>query len=496
MNKPQKQQQQKGQGKKPRTAITPTREEDFAEWYQQVVRAADLAESSPTRGCMIVKPYGWAIWEKSQEIFDKWLKDYGVQNCSFPLLIPMSFFSREAEHVDGFAKECAVVTHHRLESDGKGGLQPAEASKLEEPYVVRPTSETIIGDSMSRWIQSYRDLPMQLNQWAQVLRWEMRPRLFLRTAEFFWHEGHNAFADHEGADNDCRHVMGLYKKFFTEYLAFDGFVGVKTPDETFPGADRTYAFEAMMQDGKALQAATTHDLGTTFAKTFDIKYQGKDEKEHLCHTTSWAFSTRTIGGLIMMHGDDDGMVMPPRIAPQQIVILPVVKDDTAEAVNKFCEELRDKLKAQGFRVKLDDRDLRTPDKMWDAVKKGIPLRVEVGGREVENGELTHVRRDLGRDSKTTVKVDAFMDGVQGILDDIHDSMLARQRKFRDENTHDVSSVKEVEEFFAAEKIGFLRAPTSLLEDKDLEAVMSKYSLSTRNMPLSDGGDKVLLAKAY
>lgn len=492
MNKPQKQQQQK----KPRTAITPTREEDFAEWYQQVVRAADLAESSPTRGCMIVKPYGWAIWEKSQEIFDKWLKDYGVQNCSFPLLIPMSFFSREAEHVDGFAKECAVVTHHRLESDGKGGLQPAEASKLEEPYVVRPTSETIIGDSMSRWIQSYRDLPMQLNQWAQVLRWEMRPRLFLRTAEFFWHEGHNAFADHEGADNDCRHVMSLYEKFFTEYLAFDGFVGVKTPDETFPGADRTYAFEAMMQDGKALQAATTHDLGTTFAKTFDIKYQGKDEKEHLCHTTSWAFSTRTIGGLIMMHGDDDGMVMPPRIAPHQIVILPVVKDDTAEAVNKFCEELRDKLKAQGFRVKLDDRDLRTPDKMWDAVKKGIPLRVEVGGREVENGELTHVRRDLGRDSKTTVKVDEFLSGAQGILDDIHDSMLARQRKFRDDNTHDITSVKEVEEFFGADKIGFLRAPVALLKDKDLEAVMSKYSLSTRNMPLSDDGDKVLLAKAY
>lgn len=495
MNKPQKQ-QQKNQGKKPRTAITPTREEDFAEWYQQVVRAADLAESSPTRGCMIVKPYGWAIWEKSQEIFDKWLKEYGVQNCSFPLLIPMSFFSREAEHVDGFAKECAVVTHHRLESDGKGGLQPAEASKLEEPYVVRPTSETIIGDAMSRWIQSYRDLPMQLNQWAQVLRWEMRPRLFLRTAEFFWHEGHNAFADHTGADNDCRHVMGLYEKFFTEYLAFDGYVGIKTPEETFPGAERTYAFEAMMQDGKALQAATTHDLGTTFAKTFDIKYQGKDEKEHLCHTTSWAFSTRTIGGLIMMHGDDDGMIMPPRIAPQQIVILPVVKEDTVESVNKFCVELRDKLKAQGFRVKLDDRDLRTGDKMWDAVKKGVPLRVEVGGREVENGQLTHVRRDLGRDSKTTVKVDEFMNNVQGVLDDIHGSMLAKQRQFRDDNTHDMVTVQEVNDFFTKENIGFARVPVSLLENRDLDAVMKTHSLSARNMPLADRGAKVLLAKAY
>jgi prolyl-tRNA synthetase len=482
--------------KSKKTAITPTREEDFAEWYQQVVKATDMAETSPTRGCMIIKPYGWAIWEKCQEIFDKWLKDYGVQNCSFPLLIPMSFFSREAEHVDGFAKECAVVTHHRLESDGEGGLQPAEGAKLEEPYVVRPTSETIIGDAMSRWIQSYRDLPMQLNQWAQVLRWEMRTRLFLRTAEFFWHEGHNAFEDHEGADNDCQHVMGLYEKFFTEYLAFDGFVGIKTPEETFPGANRTYAFEAMMQDGKALQAATTHDLGTTFAKTFDITYQGKDEKEHLCHTTSWAFSTRTIGGLIMMHGDDDGMIMPPRIAPQQIIILPVTKDDNEEAVMAYCEKLRDDLKATGLRVHLDKRDMRTPDKMWDAVKKGVPLRVEVGGREVENNELTHVRRDIGRDSKTTVNAQEFLTQATGILDDIHDAMLTRQRQFRDDNTHDMTSVQEIDDFFKADKIGFARVPVSLLEDSTLEKVMGEHSLSCRNMPLSDNGEKVLISKAY
>ncbi len=494
MNKPAQKQQQ--QGKKPRTAITPTRDEDFAEWYQQVVKATDMAETSPTRGCMIIKPYGWAVWEKCQEIFDKWLKDYGVQNASFPLLIPMSFFSREAEHVEGFAKECAVVTHHRLESDGEGGLQPAEDAKLEEPYVVRPTSETIIGDAMSRWIQSYRDLPLQLNQWAQVLRWEMRTRLFLRTAEFFWHEGHNAFEDHEGADNDCRHVMGLYEKFFTEYLAFDGFVGVKTPEETFPGANRTYAFEAMMQDGKALQAATTHDLGTTFAKTFNITYQGKDEKEHLCHTTSWAFSTRTIGGLIMMHGDDDGMMMPPRIAPQQIIILPVTKDDNADAVEDFCAKIAADLKAKGFRVKLDNRDMRTPDKMWDAVKKGVPIRVEVGGREMEAGQLTYVRRDIGRDSKTTLTVDEFVDQAEGILNAIHDNMLARVRKFRDDNTHDVSSVSEIEEFFKQGKIGFVRADVSILEDAALEKVMKEYALTTRNMPNADNGKKVLIAKAY
>ncbi len=496
MNKPVKQQQNQKQGKKPRTAITPTREEDFAEWYQQVVKATDMAETSPTRGCMIIKPYGWAIWEKCQEVFDKWLKDYGVQNASFPLLIPMSFFSREAEHVDGFAKECAVVTHHRLESDGKGGLQPAENAKLEEPYVVRPTSETIIGDAMSRWVQSYRDLPLQLNQWAQVMRWEMRTRLFLRTAEFFWHEGHNAFEDHEGADNDCRHVMGLYEKFFTEYLAFDGFVGVKTPEETFPGANKTYAFEAMMQDGKALQAATTHDLGTTFAKTFNITYQGRDEKEHLCHTTSWAFSTRTIGGLIMMHADDDGMIMPPRIAPQQIIILPVTKDDNAQAVEEFCEKIADDLKAKGFRVKLDNRDMRTPDKMWDAVKKGVPIRVEVGGREMEAGQLTYVRRDIGRDSKTTLKVDEFTNQAESILDDIHDTMLERTRKFRDDNTHDVANVADIEAFYKAGKIGFVRADVSILEDSALEKVMGEYALTARNMPNADNGEKVLIAKAY
>lgn len=495
MNQPQKN-DKKQHGKKPRTAITPTREEDFAEWYQQVVKATDMAETSPTRGCMIIKPYGWAIWEKCQEIFDKWLKDYGVQNASFPLLIPMSFFSREAEHVDGFAKECAVVTHHRLESDGQGGLQPAEDAKLEEPYVVRPTSETIIGDAMSRWIQSYRDLPLQLNQWAQVLRWEMRTRLFLRTAEFFWHEGHNAFADHEGAKNDCIHVMNLYEKFFNEYLAFDGFVGVKTPEETFPGANKTYAFEAMMQDGKALQAATTHDLGTTFAKTFNITYQGKDEQEHLCHTTSWAFSTRTIGGLIMMHADDDGMIMPPRIAPQQIIILPVTKDDNAEAVEGFCEKIAADLKEKGFRVKLDNRDLRTPDKMWDAVKKGVPIRVEVGGREMEAGQLTYVRRDIGRDSKTTLDVADFINSATSILDDIHDTMLERTRQFRDENTHDVTGVDDIEAFFKAGKIGFCKAPVSVLEDAALEKVMSKYALTTRNMPHADNGEKVLIAKAY
>lgn len=480
--------------KKPRTAITPTRDEDFPEWYQQVIKAADMAENSPVRGSMIVKPYGWAVWEEMQRIFDGWLKDYGVQNASFPLLIPLSFLEKEAEHIDGFAKECAVVTHHRLEADGKGGLVPA--GKLEEPYVIRPTSETIIGDSMARWIQSYRDLPMKLNQWGNVMRWEMRTRMFLRTSEFFWHEGHNAFEDHEGAKADCLHVLDLYEKFFTEVMAFDGFKGVKTPDERFPGANETYAFEAIMQDGKALQAATTHDLGTTFAKGCGITYQDRAGSEQHVHTTSWAFSTRAIGGMIMIHGDDDGMIMPPHLAPKQVVILPVTKDDNKEAVMNFASKLRDQLKEQGTRVLLDDREMRTPDKMWDAVKKGIPLRVEIGGREAEAANVTTVRRDLGRESKQTISADSFVSNHKALLQDIHDELLKRSRTFRDEHTFDGNSVMDIDDAFKQNKTGLIKVPVKLLEDEKLEKIMSQYSLSTRCMPFADEGQKVLIGKAY
>ena len=480
--------------KKARTAITPTREENFPEWYQQVIKAADLAENSPVRGCMIVKPNGWAVWENMQRIFDGWLKEYGVQNASFPLLIPLEFMNREAEHVDGFATECAVVTHHRLEKDENGKLVPA--GKLEEPYIVRPTSETIIGDSMSRWIQSYRDLPMKLNQWGNVMRWEMRTRMFLRTSEFFWHEGHCAFEDHEGATADCMHILDLYEKFFTEVMAFDGFKGVKTADERFPGANETYAFEAMMQDGKALQAATTHDLGTTFAKGCNIKYQDRDGGEQFVHTTSWAFSTRAIGGMIMMHGDDDGLIMPPRLASNQVVILPMVKDDNAELVMSFANKVASALKEKGIRVLLDEREMRTPDKMWDAIKKGIPLRIEIGSREAEAEQVTCVRRDIGRDSKETLSIDEFINKAQSLLDAVHDELLSRSRNFRDTNTHDGNSVSDVKNFFASNRVGFVKVPVSLLEDPSLEAVMKEYSLSSRCKPFADGGEKVLIAKAY
>ncbi len=479
--------------KKPRTAITPTRDEDFAQWYQQVIKAADMAENSPVRGCMIIKPYGFALWENMQRIFDGWLKDYGVQNASFPLLIPLSFLEKEAEHIDGFAKECAVVTHHRLEQGEDGELVPA--GKLEEPYVIRPTSETIIGDAMSRWIQSYRDLPMKLNQWGNVMRWEMRTRLFLRTSEFFWHEGHNAFETPEEAKADCLTVLGMYEKFFEEYLALSGFMGIKTPDERFPGALETYAFEAIMQDGKALQAATTHDLGQTFSRSCNIKFQGRNGEEQLAYTTSWAFSTRAIGGMIMVHGDDDGMIMPPRVAPQQVIILPFIKDNSDEIL-EFADKLASQIKDMELRVRVDNRDMRTPDKMWDAVKKGVPIRVEIGAREMENGEVTFVRRDIGRSSKETLSADAFLGKVQSVLDDIHDNMLERSKAFRDEHVVDGSNVQDIDNFFAKDNIGLVKVPVSVLDDAKLEEVMSKHSLSTRCMPFADDGKKVLIGKAY
>ncbi|MDD3020118.1 MAG: proline--tRNA ligase, partial [Alphaproteobacteria bacterium] len=305
-----------------RTAITPTRAESFPEWYQSVVKAADMAENSPVRGAMVIKPYGYGIWEQIQRALDDKIKEEGVQNAYFPLLIPLSFISREAEHVDGFAKECAVVTHHRLEMGSEGKLVPSPSAELEEPFVIRPTSETIIGDSMSKWVQSYRDLPLLLNQWCNVMRWEMRTRLFLRTSEFLWQEGHNAFETAEQAEADARKMLEVYRSLYVDFLAMSAFCGEKTADERFPGAVHTYTIESMMQDGKSLQAATSHNLGQNFAKSCQIKFQGRDGNEHFAHTTSWGLSTRSIGGLIMTHGDDDGLRIPPRIAPTQVMILP------------------------------------------------------------------------------------------------------------------------------------------------------------------------------
>ena len=481
---------------KPQTAITPTRADDFPGWYQAVSKAADMAENSSVGGCMVIKPYGFALWENIQKYFDAIIKDLDVQNAYFPLLIPMSYLAKEAEHVEGFAKECAVVTHHRLEQGPKGGLVPAESAKLEEPLIIRPTSETIIGESMAKWVQSYRDLPLKLNQWCNVLRWEMRTRLFLRTAEFLWQEGHNAFETYDDAQEDALKMVHAYADFAEHYMAIPVYRGEKTADERFPGAIHTYAMEAMMQDGKALQAATSHNLGQNFAHSSEIKFQGREGKEEFAWTTSCGMSTRTIGGMIMVHGDDDGMIMPPRLAPVQIQIIPVMKDERDQALLDYCDNLKKQLKAKGLRAAVDTSEARTPDKMWGCVKKGVPIRVEIGGREMAEGKLTHVRRDVGKDSKATVSVDEFVNGAEKLLTEIHDALFARAKKFRDEHVFEVKSIKEVAEFFAADKVGFCKADVSLLQDKEWETIKKEYSLTPRCMPFEDKGTKVLIAKSY
>lgn len=491
------QQQVQNKSNAPRTAITPTRAENFPEWYQEVVKAADMAENSPVRGCMVIKPYGYALWENVQRALDEGIKAEEVQNAYFPLLIPLSFLSREAEHVEGFAKECAIVTHHRLEKGADGKLVPAKDSELEEPLIVRPTSETIIGDSMSKWVKSYRDLPLKLNQWCNIMRWEMRTRLFLRTSEFLWQEGHNAFETAEGAEADARRMLEVYNDMYVNHMAIPGIMGEKTADERFPGAIRTYTIEAMMQDGKSLQACTSHNLGQNFAHSCGIKFQGRDGMEHFAHTTSWGLSTRSIGGLIMTHGDDDGLIMPPRLAPQQVVILPIIKGEGNTTVMDFADKLAAQLKAIGIRVQIDKSENRAPDKMWNAIKRGVPLRVEIGEREVAEGKLTHTRRDLGRDSKTTCTADEFLGTVKGILDAMHDNMFAVAKARTDSRIYNATTIAQVKECFTdGRDLGFVRMPVELLENADYKAFKKENSLSSRCLPFEDEGKMVLVGKSY
>ena len=384
--------------KKQKNAISPSREEDYPEWYQQVVKAADLAEASPVRGCMIMKPWGYGIWELVQKAFDEQIKATGHENVYFPLLIPLSFLEREAEHVEGFAKECAVVTHHRLEQrDGK--LIPT--GELEEPLVIRPTSETIIGDAFSRWIQSYRDLPLLINQWANVMRWEMRTRMFLRTTEFLWQEGHTAHATEAEAREETLKMLEVYREVSENVLSMPVITGEKSAGERFPGAEQTYSIEAMMQDRKALQAGTSHYLGQNFAKAQTIRFLDEEGELQFAHTTSWGVSTRLIGGLIMTHGDDDGLRVPPAVAPKHIAIIPVIpKDEERARVLEYADGLAQELGAQQFRngpirVTVDKRDIRGGDKTWQWVKKGVPLRVEVGPRDIQEGESCSLSKRSG-----------------------------------------------------------------------------------------------------
>ena len=439
---------------KPKTAISPTRSEDYPEWYQQVIRHADLAENSPVRGCMVIKPWGYALWENIQRILNAEFKATGHKNAYFPLFIPKSYLEKEAEHVEGFAKECAVVTHSRLVAGPDGGLEPA--SKLEEPLIVRPTSETIIGEVFSKWVQSYRDLPLLINQWANVVRWEMRTRLFLRTAEFLWQEGHTVHATAAEALAETRQMLDVYANFAEQYMAMPVIKGEKTEGERFPGAVSTLCIEAMMQDRKALQAGTSHFLGQNFAKASNIKFLDENSQEVYAWTTSWGVSTRLIGGLIMTHADDDGMVLPPKLAPSHAVILPVLhKAENPANVLAYCEALRKELSAQMFdgrplEVELDKRDIRGGDKMWGWIKKGIPLTIEVGPRDMAEDAVFLGRRDRGPKERKAVKRTELVQTVASLLGEMQDALLARAKAFRDAHTQTITTKDDFYAFFTPE----------------------------------------------
>ena len=509
-----------------RHALPIKREDDFAQWYQEVISAADMAEESGVRGCMVIKPWGFGIWERMQALMDRRIKAAGVQNAYFPLFIPLANFVREAEHVEGFAKEMAVVTHHRLIADGKGGLIPDPEAKLEEPLIVRPTSETIIGDAMSRWIQSWRDLPLLLNQWANVVRWEMRTRMFLRTSEFLWQEGHTAHETREDAMAETLRALEMYRAFAEEDAAIPVITGEKPANERFPGAVATYSIEAMMQDGKALQAGTSHYLGTSFADAANIRFQDREGGMQLCHTTSWGVSTRMVGAMIMVHGDDDGLRVPPTLAPFQVVILPMLREDEGDAaLLAYCEELRDSLAAQTafgdpVRVLLDAKPGKASAKRWDWVRKGAPLIVEVGPRDMTDGKAAVLRRDkLWNESAKPNFVftprDEFAAAAPALLGEIQQSLHGEALARREANiVRDIASLDALKAYFAEDnkypgwaEVQWSR-PEGALLDKVVEQLKA-LKLTFRNVPMNaaptDGtclftgepaAERIYVARAY
>jgi len=490
------------QPSKIRHALSVTRAEDFAAWYQEVIAEAEMAEESGVRGCMVIRPWGYGIWERIQSLMDARIKAAGVENCYFPLFIPLGYFAKEAEHVEGFAKEMAVVTHHRLIGDGKGGLVPDPEAKLEEPLIVRPTSETVIGAAMARWIQSWRDLPLLTNQWANVVRWEMRTRMFLRTSEFLWQEGHTAHADRADAEVETMRALEMYRAFAEEQLAMPVIAGEKPENERFPGAVATWSIEAMMQDGKALQAGTSHYLGTGFAQAAGIQYQSREGQQAFAHTTSWGVSTRLIGGVIMTHGDDDGLRVPPAIAPHQIVILPMLRDTEEDAaLLDYCEELRAALAQQWalgepLRVLLDKRPGKATQKRWAWVKKGAPLVLEIGGRDAAGAQVSVLRRDRlwredGKVDFAAMSRDEFISTAAGQLDDIQQALFDSARDRRDANIQrGVESLDALAEYYAdnVRYPGWVELAWSRPTGPALEAVVAKLKalkLTIRNTPLED-----------
>ena len=517
--------------KKPKNAISPTRADDYPQWYQQVVKAADLAETSDVRGCMVIKPWGYAIWENIQHRLDGMFKATGHENAYFPLFIPMSFLEKEAQHVEGFAKECAVVTHHRLEPDGAGGLRPAPSAKLEEPLIVRPTSETIIGATFARWVQSYRDLPILINQWANVVRWELRTRMFLRTTEFLWQEGHTVHADEGEARDETRRMLDIYADFSEGAMAMPVIKGEKTAAERFPGAVTTYSIEAMMQDRKMLQAGTSHFLGQNFARAQEIKFQDPSGKEVYAWTTSWGVSTRLVGGLIMTHSDDDGLVLPPKLAPAHVVILPIYRNDAERSeVLAYCETLKGRLATERYddgpmRVRLDDRDLRGGEKKWQWIKRGVPLRVEVGPRDVaEGGVFVHRRVGVsdqegaasgkGGGKGASMPRDAFVAQVSTMLAEMQQTLFARALRAREAVTVPIDDWAEFEKFFTPDKPDKPEAHGGLaychfVDGPEMEEKLRALKVTARCVPLDGDQEpgkciftgqaslrRALFAKAY
>jgi len=484
------------------------RGEDYSKWYNELVIKADLAENSGVRGMMVIKPYGYAIWEKMQAELDRMFKETGHENAYFPLLIPKSYFNKEASHVDGFAKECAVVTHYRLKNsdDGKG-IVVDESAKLEEELIIRPTSETIIWDSFKKWIQSYRDLPLLINQWSNVVRWEMRTRLFLRTAEFLWQEGHTAHETKQEAIDETRKMQGVYAEFAENYMAMPVIKGTKTESERFAGALDTYTIEALMQDGKALQAGTSHFLGQNFAKAFDVKYTTKEGKQDYVWATSWGVSTRLMGALVMTHSDDFGLVLPPKLAPIQLVIVPIYRnDEQLEEINTKVETLVSKMKAQGVSVKYDNRTTQKPGwKFAEYELKGVPLRIAIGPRDIENNTVELARRDTL--SKEIVSQENLVKTVVSLLDEIQENLFKKALNFRNELINEVNDFDEFKDVLE-NKGGFISAHwdgTSETEDK----IKNMTKATIRCIPLNAADEeglcvltgakssrRVLFAKAY
>ncbi|MEM8525119.1 MAG: proline--tRNA ligase [Bacteroidota bacterium] len=482
-----------------------SRGEDYSQWYQDIVKHANLAEHSAVRGCMVIKPYGFAIWENMRDQLDRMFKETGHVNAYFPLFIPKSYLSREAEHVEGFAKECAVVTHHRLMNDPNGsGVVVDPSAKLEEELIVRPTSETIIWDTYKNWIQSYRDLPLLINQWANVVRWEMRTRLFLRTAEFLWQEGHTAHATRQEAIEEAERMQGVYADFAEEYMAMPVIKGLKTANERFAGAEETYTIEALMQDGKALQAGTSHFLAQNFAKAFDVKFLNENNKEEYVWATSWGVSTRLMGALIMTHSDDEGLIIPPKLAPTKVIIVPIPKPQAE--IDEHAQKIMKALRAKGISVEYDtDKKKRPGFKFAESELKGIPVRIGIGKRDLEKGVVEVARRDTKE--KNSIGIDGVVGYVESLLGEIQQNLYNKALKFRAER---ITEVDTMEDFKAVldEKGGFVSAPwdgTSETELKIKDLTKATIRCIPQDGELEAGKDlltgepsdrRVLFARAY